>query len=219
MSLAHLANLIIHVGAGTVALMIGFFLLTSRKGTPKHRRWGRNFCYFTLLVCLSAAIGTIFFRFIPLFAVLTVLVTYQLVSGWRSIYTQDLGPSAIDGAWTLFALMFSGTLVPILLAAPTGVDIVVYSSLGALFAILTYDSIRWLFPRSWFRTLWRYEHSYKLIASLFAMLSALIGNVVRVGQPWSQIAPSAVGVLVIFYFFYRLYRQDSTRFAVSAARA
>lgn len=215
MSPIHLANLIVHIGAGTIALTIGFFLLASRKGTAKHRRWGRNFCYFTLLVCLSAAVGTVFFRFIPLFAVLTVLVPYQLVSGWRSVYTKDLGPSVIDGAWTFVALTLSGALVPILLASPAGGNIVVYSSLGALAAILTYDTVRWLFPRSWFRILWRYDHSYKLISSLFAMLSALIGNVVRVGQPWSQIAPSAVGMLTIFYFFYRLYRQDSTRLAAS----
>jgi uncharacterized membrane protein len=219
MSPTHLANLIVHIGAGAVALIIGFFLLAGRKGTAKHRRWGRIFCYFTLLVCLSAAVGTIFFRFIPVFAVLSVLVPYQLVSGWRSIYTQGLGPSAIDGAWTLVALLFSVALVPILLADPDGGNIVVYSSLGALATILAYDTVRWLFPRRWFPTIWRYEHSYKLIASLFAMLSALIGNVVRIGQPWSQIAPSAVGMLIIFYFFYRLYRQDLTRPTAPAARA
>jgi hypothetical protein len=28
-------------------------------------------------------------------------------------------------------------------------------------------------------------------------LSAFVGNVVRWGQPWSQIAPSVLGVLVI----------------------
>lgn len=208
MSPAHWANLIVHVGAGAIALAIGFFLLASRKGTARHRRWGRKFCYFTLVVCLSAAVGTIFFRFIPLFAVLTILVPYQLVSGWRCIYTQDRGPSAIDGAWTFIALVFAVALVPILLAAPGGGKIVVYSSLGALAAILLYDTARWLFPRRWFGTLWRYEHSYKVISSLFAMLSALVGNVVRVGQPWSQVAPSALGMLAVVYIFYRLHRQN-----------
>jgi uncharacterized membrane protein len=218
MSPTHLANLIIHVAAGSVALAIGFFLLASRKGTARHRRWGRNFCYFALLVCISAAAGTIFFRFIPVFAVLTVLVPYQLISGWRSIYTQALGPSMTDAALTLVALIFSIALIPILLASATGKTIVVYSTLGGLAAILLYDSVRWLFPRQWFRTLWRYEHSYKLISSLFAMLSALVGNVVRVGQPWSQIAPSAVGMLAVLFFFYRIHRQDSDRLA-AAARA
>ncbi|MGA9335342.1 MAG: hypothetical protein WBV39_13775 [Rudaea sp.] len=218
MSPAHIANLTIHIGAGTVALAIGFFLLTTRKGTARHRRWGRIFCYFTLLVCLSAALGIVAFRFLPLFAVLAVLVFYQLVSGWRSVYTQDRGPAVIDGVWTVVAAAFAGALVPVLLSAPGGANITVYSSLGALAAILLYDTARWLFPRRWFRLLWRYEHSYKLIASIFALLSALIGNVVRIGQPWSQIAPSAAGLLIILWFFYRSYRQDPTILAASSAR-
>ena len=208
MSAAHWANLIVHVGAGTVALAIGSVLLYRRKGTAEHRRWGRIFCYFTLLVALSALMGTVLFRFIPLFAVLTLLVPYQLVSGWRSVHTQARGPAAIDGVLTLVALASAAALVPVLLAHPAGRGIVVYSSLGALGMNLAYDTLRWLFPRRWFATLWRYDHSYKLIASFFGMLSALVGNVVRVGQPWSQIAPSAIGLLTVLYFFYRLSRRS-----------
>ena len=207
MSPAHITNLFVHVGAGTLALLIGFFLLATSKGTATHRRWGRTFAYLTLIVCLAAAVGTIFFRFIPLFAVLTLLVPYQLVSGWRSIYTKDRGPSMFDGMLTLIAFAFAVGLVPVLLSAASDKNVVVYSSLGALFGILTYDSLRWFFPRPWFQSIWRYDHIFKLTASLFAMLSALIGNVVRVGQPWSQIAPSAVGLLTICYFFFRLHRQ------------
>lgn len=213
MSFAHTANIAIHVAAGTVALAIGFGMLAKAKGTRTHRRLGRLFAYFTLAVCLTAVVGTVFFRFIPVFAVLSVLVPYQLVSGWRLAYTQERGPAPIDAAWTLTAAVFAAALTPTLLAQPAEAPIVVYSSLGALAAILAYDAVRWLFPRRWYRTLWRYEHAYKLIASIFAMLSALIGNVVRIGQPWSQIAPSAIGVAVILCFFVQLHRQDKKRLA------
>lgn len=209
MSPLHLANLAVHVAAGAVGLGIGFTMLARAKGTAAHRRLGRWFCYATLVVCASATVGSIFFRFIPVFAVLTVLVLYQLVSGWRSVYTQERGPSGIDAIWTLLAALCSIALVPAVLGA--GSDIVVRSSLGALATILTYDTVRWAFPRRWYRLLWRYEHGYKLIASIFAMLSAFVGNVVRVGQPWSQIAPSALGIMVILYFFYRIYREDKAR--------
>lgn len=204
----HFANIAVHVAAGSIGLGIGFTMLAKAKGTPAHRRLGRLFCYATLVVCGSATIGLVFFRFIPVFAVLTVLVLYQLVSGWRSVYTQQRGPSWLDAGWTLLAALCAAALVPTVLGASARPDIVVRSSLGALAAILAYDTIRWTFPRRWYRTLWRYEHGYKLIASIFAMLSAFVGNVVRVGQPWSQIAPSAIGVMVILYFFHRLYRED-----------
>lgn len=215
MSPLHFANIAVHVAAGAVGLGIGFTMLAKAKGTAAHRRLGRLFCYATLVVCGSATIGSIFFRFIPVFAVLTVLVLYQLVSGWRSVYTQDRGPAGIDAVWTLLAILCSIALVPAVLGA--GSDIVVRSSLGALATILAYDTIRWTFPRRWYRTLWRYEHGYKLIASIFAMLSAFVGNVVRVGQPWSQIAPSALGVMVILYFFHRIYREDKAGRALPAS--
>jgi uncharacterized membrane protein len=206
MSPAHIANLAVHVTAGTIALGIGFTMLAKAKGTPGHRRLGRIFGGFTLVVCVSAAIGTAFFRFVPIFAVLSVLVPYQLIGGWRAVYTKGRGPAWIDGCLTLLALAIAVWLVPAVQAHPAEAPVVVRSSLGALAAILLYDGARWLFPRRWHRTLWRYEHGYKLIASIFAMLSALVGNVVRVGQPWSQIAPSAIGMLVIAWYFFRIHR-------------
>lgn len=209
MTSAHLANLIVHVGAGSIALGIGFYILSQTKGTPEHRRLGRLFAGFTLVVSLSAIVGTLFFRFVPIFAVLSLLVPYQLVGGWRSIYTRSRGPQWIDAGLTLLALAIAVWLVPIVLAHPSQSPIVERASLGALGALLVYDAARWVFPRGWHRRLWRYEHSYKLIASIFGMLSALVGNVIRAGQPWSQIAPSAAGMLVIVYFFFRIQRMRS----------
>ena len=219
MSPAHLTNLGIHVAAGTIALAIGFTMLAKAKGTAWHRRMGRLFCCFTLVVSFSAVVGTIFFRFVPIFAVLSVLVPYQLIGGWRCVYTRGRGPAPIDAVFTLVALAFSIGLIPALQAHPTEAPVVVYSSLGALATILAYDAVRWVFPRRWYRSLWRYEHGYKLIASVFAMLSALVGNVVRMGQPWSQIAPSAVGMIVIVYFFWQLRRQDKRRRVIAGSGA
>jgi uncharacterized membrane protein len=206
MNEAHLANLAVHIGCGTVALALGFHILSKAKGTALHRRRGRVFIYFTGAVCASAAVGSAFFRFIPVFAVLSILVPYQLVGGWRSAMTREAGPQAFDALWTALALAVSTAIAPLLVNSPTGWGIVAASTLGALFAVLLYDIARWLFPRRWFRSLWIYEHSYKLIASQFGMLSALIGNVVRIGQPWSQIAPSVVGLMVVGYFFWKLGR-------------
>lgn len=106
--------------------------------------------------------------------------------------------------------------VPIALHAG-GAQSLVYGALGGLSTVLLYDSIRWLFPRRWLGTLWRYEHSYTLIASMFGMLSALIGNVVRFWQPWAQILPLMIGMATIAYFFIRLRQQDAARRTRAAA--
>lgn len=66
---------------------------------------------------------------------------------------------------------------------------------------------RWCLPRRWFASIWPYDHAYKLTASLFGLLSAFVGNVVRIGQPWSQIAPSAIGLLTILFVFVQMRRR------------
>jgi hypothetical protein len=218
MTPAHLANLAIHVGAGTAGLALGFLILAQPKGTARHRRLGRWFCIATLVVSCSALAGLVLFRFVPLFAILTVLVPYQLVAGWHAARTRENGPDALDAAWTLFAAVATLLLLPALAGPAGATPVVVHASLAGLALLLAYDTVRWLFPRRWFARLWRYEHAYKLISSIFGMLSALVGNVVRAWQPWSQLLPSLAGAVVILYFMYRLLRQDMARRAGPAMR-
>lgn len=206
----HLINLVSHIGAGIAAISLGFLLLASAKATLFHRQRGRVFVALTVVVCVTGGVGNVFFRFMPLFAVLTVLVAYQLLSGWHVIYTKAVGPNWIDAFLAVCAASWAMFLIPLLLgpgsvnrgAAPT----VVYSSLGALVFLLAYDTARWCFPRHWHASLWRYEHIFKLVSSLFAMLSAATGNLVRFGQPWSQLAPSVLGMMTIVWFVWRDWR-------------
>lgn len=204
----HLLNLALHIGAGIAAMGIGFLILAAAKGTPTHRARGRLFVGLTAAVCASGAIGTVFFRFIPLFAVLTVLVSYQLASGWHVVFTRASGPNRVDAFLTLCAGGWALYLIPVLLSSGMNASdaSVIYSTLGALFVLLAYDLARWCFPRRWHAALWRYEHIYKLVSSLFGMLSAATGNLVKAGQPWSQLLPSVMGAIVIVWLFRRTAR-------------
>jgi uncharacterized membrane protein len=200
MSLPHLLNLLIHILAGGLAIVLGLYLLAMPKGGAPHRRRGRVFVALTLVVCSTAAIGNAVFRFMPLFAVLTLLVSYQLLSGWHLIATRAGGPDAFDAALLLGAAAIAAMLARQLFVAGamTAADaLVLYSTLAAISTLLAYDAARWLFPRRWHAVLWRYEHIYKMLGSLFGMLSAAVGNTVRAGQPWSQLLPSALGLAVI----------------------
>ena len=209
MSQPHLFNLAVHILAGSLAIVLGLYLLAVAKGTPQHRRRGRWFAWLTLVVCATAALGNLLFGYRPVFAVLTVLVLYQLLSDWRAVHTRDTGPEAIDGTMTAIALACGLLILASLRQDRSGQQvIVVLSSLGGLATILIYDSARWLFPHRWHGALWRYEHIYKLLASLFAMLSAAAGNLLRVGQPWTQLAPSVLGLLCIVWCWRRQYERE-----------
>lgn len=210
----HLANIAIHVTAGSIALAVGFLILFREKGTTAHKRLGTAFIWLTLVVCATAAVGTIFFRFIPAFAVLSLLVPYQLLGGWRVARAQGAGPSLVDAAALLAAVSIALPLSIEVLDRPGRLTTVDYSAVAALWLILVYDAVKWIFPRRWHHSLWQFEHAYKMTASVFAMLSALTGNVVRVGQPWSQMLPSVIGLVVIAYFFLRLARKRGRSAAI-----
>jgi uncharacterized membrane protein len=210
----HLLNILVHILAGSAAIVLGLYLLGKPKDAVLHRRRGRVFVLLTLVVCLSAGIGNAVFRFLPLFAVLTVLVSYQLLSGWHVIYTRAAGPDALDAALLLGAAAIGAMLVRRLFAdgAMVGASAsVLYSTLAAVLFLLAYDAARWRFPRHWHAVLWRYEHIYKILGCLFGMLSAAVGNTVRVGQPWPQLAPSVVGLVTVVWCIVRTHRKTRVR--------
>jgi len=212
-SALHATNLAVHIAAGAVAMAIGVALVARAKGTRWHLRAGAWYARFAIVVSASAAVGTLAFRYIPLFATLTVLTMYQLFSGWRDARRKAAPPAGIDLVAALVAIGFAAAIVPTLLGGPhigSSTPVVVFSTLGALGMLVIYDLARFAFPSGWHARLWRYSHTYKLISSLAAMMSALAGNVVRAGQPWSQIAPSAIGMIAILWMFVVIARKRAT---------
>lgn len=210
MTLPHLLNLTVHIGAGALAIVLGAVILLLRKGDDHHRRRGRWFGRLTVLVVLSAALGLAAFRFLPLFAVLTVLVGYQLVSGWRVTQTQARGPARLDVGITIGTALLAVPLASIAFTAAPQSRAVVLGSIGALALVLTYDVLRLAFPTAWHRTAWPLEHIYKLNGALFGMISAFVGNTVRAWHPWSQLLPSIVGSVVIAVLIVRQLRHPIT---------
>jgi uncharacterized membrane protein len=203
----HLLNIAFHIACGTAAMAIGFLILAADKGTARHRRLGRRFAWLTLAVCGSAVIGNLLFRFIPLFAILTVLVLYQLLGAWRAVHTKAKGPQVLDAGMTACAAVAALMLAPMVTAAQGGSAAVMHSTLAALVVVIGYDSCRWWFPAHWHAALWRYEHVYKAVATLFGMLSAASGNLIRVGQPWPQLLPSMLGMATIAWMMWRTWRR------------
>lgn len=206
MSLSHWLNLAAHVGAGGLAILLGFAVLARTKGDATHRRWGLLFVRLTTVVVATAAVGLAVFRWMPLFAVLTLLVGYQLLGGWRAAHTREAGPQRIDLAFSLLAVALAAVLVPAALRDPGVSRAVVIGSCSALGMVLSYDFFRLFAPARWHAAAWRYEHLYKMNAALFGMISAFVGNTVRTWQPWSQLLPSAIGILAIVVQAWRLAR-------------
>jgi hypothetical protein len=80
---------------------------------------------------------------------------------------------------------------------------VIYSTLGSLMCVATYDLARFAFPKRWFAKLWLHEHLVKMIGAYTAVVSAFSGTVLGAWQPYSQLVPSLLGTgLQIGYVLY-----------------
>lgn len=207
MSAAHALTLALHIGAGSAALLLGVVLLVQGKGTARHRRWGRVFGVLACVVCVSAMVSLAVFGYRPLFAVLTLTVAYQVWGGWRAVRWRGNGPNRLDAGVTLLA----GIGCAMLWSNTQAWDMPGLGALAWLVLVLLYDAARWAFPHRWFITLWQYEHAGKWIACVSGMASAMLGNVWRSGQPWSQLLPSLAGVGLMAWTCFRLRQRDVAR--------
>lgn len=209
----HLSNIIIHVISGTLALIVGFLILLKRKGTCLHIKLGYFFVYCMLVVVTTGAFGVIVFKRNLFLLLITILAAYNTYSGFRILkeksnrfYIKDL--LAMLGALAtalifIYYLKFIGFYWN---------PAVIYSGVGYLLLVVSYDVFRYCIPISRYGNLWRYEHSSKMISAMGALLSAFVGTLLPDYKPYSQILPSLLMTMLMIFFnikiYFRLKRQD-----------
>jgi hypothetical protein len=200
-SLPHTVNVAIHVLFGTLALLLGLIPLMTQKGGRVHVRYGRWFLLCLIVVIATAVLGTVVFGFRAFLAVITMLAAYEGWSGYRVFSIRSTGPRFLDGLISLIALA-SVVLFLIYLHKVhlPWAPVVIYSTLGALVGVATYDLVRFALPRGWLAKSWLYEHLIKMIGAYTAVVSAFSGTVLERWQPYSQMAPSIAGTIAMIGF-------------------
>lgn len=83
--------------------------------------------------------------------------------------------------------------------------LIIYSTVGTLLLVISYDFIRYFIPTSRYGGLWFYEHIFKMIGAFTALLSAFSGTVFNNYQPYSQFLPSVFGTVlqigfIVYYY-------------------
>ncbi|AZA89690.1 Uncharacterised protein [Chryseobacterium nakagawai] len=202
----HVSNIIIHVISGTIALIVGFLILFRTKGTPMHIKLGYLFIYCMMVVVTTGAFGVIVFKRNLFLLLITILAAYNTYSGFRILkektnrfYWKDV--LAMLGALTI-ALVFMYYLKFI---GFYWNPVVIYSGVGYLLLVVSYDVFRYCIPASRYGNLWRYEHSSKMISAMGALLSAFIGTLFPDYKPYSQILPSLLMTLLMIFFNIKIY--------------
>ena len=203
MEILHKSNIILHVLTGTVALVLGIVALLSIKGGKVHNKSGRLFLTLISVVILTGLIGVFIFGRNVFLLVITILSGYVSFSGYRILKFKTNTPLLID---IMIAIISVLVLVYFLYYIESiGMiwsPIVIYSTVGALTFVISYDFMRYLIPTKKYKKykIWLYEHIYKMTSAFAALLSAFSGTVLEEYQPHSQYLPSLLGLLIVIGF-------------------
>lgn len=201
----HVTNMMVHVIAGTLALMAGLVALIVKKGQRWHRLMGRFFLYLMVVVIFTALVGVFLFGRNTFLLVITVLSGYLAYSGYRVLKTKAKPMRLFDVAIALLALVaVSYFLYYFYLIGLIWSPVIIYSTVGYLLLILVYDFAKFLMLAGYREQSWIYEHILKMTSAFSGLLSAFAGTLFSQYQPYSQFIPSILGTIIAIVFMLRV---------------
>ncbi len=199
----HTLNIAIHISAGALALVLGIIPLLSRKGGRWHRLTGWLFVVSGFVVLTCAIIGVGLYPQPGALVMATLSAAYQYISGLRALPRFRQTPGWLDMGLALAVLAACGALLTHMTSGSASWPPVVgYTTLGFLSLMAFYDLSRPLWRHVW-QSIRAVDHGLKMTGTYFAFASAGLGNLLRGGQPWSQILPSVIGLIVMLLLLVR----------------
>lgn len=199
----HMLNVFVHVGFGTLAILLGLVQFMTRKGGRAHRWIGRAYLGLFIIVICTAMLGSIAFGFRAFLAALTLSAGYWLISGLRVLKIRETGPRPVDNIAALIFMGLAAALATYMIGAPEQSTMAAYIALANVVSVCLYDLARNINARAWLNRSWLNEHIYKMIGSHAALLSAAGGNLFLNLQPWSIFLPTTVSLILIAFFILR----------------
>lgn len=198
---AHTLNIYLHVGVGSLAIILGLTQLLNQKGGFLHRKVGKLFFKCFGIVIATATLGVFLFEFRAFLAVLTIAAGYSGLSGYRVLKLKGSRPQTFDNmAAALGLVACCGFIFAVEHFQLSFSKATIYATLSGLAITCLYDVARNLFPSGFLQRTWINEHIVKMIGALSGLLSAASGNVLPSFGAVSQLAPTVICSLLIVFF-------------------
>ncbi len=209
------AILILHILAGSIALLSGPLAIAFKHGGELHRIAGKIFFFAMQTVAVSAIIVGLAHKNYFLFIV-AIFSAYLVSTGYRILYLKKLDkgqkPQTIDwiisGTMLFFSFVFIGWGA--FLAFKANSFSLVFFTFGGISFWLVQSDRKLYAAKNLEKNYWLFTHIVKMIAALIAAFTAFL--VVNIQfQPgfilW--VAPSILGGFVIRYFTSRYRKKIS----------
>ncbi len=206
------ALLIIHIAAGTTALLVGLVPMFSQKGNSLHRRTGLVYVWCMIIVAVTASMlcGLQPFRMFRLFlAGIAVFSFYLCITGWRATKQKKGLYTSFDKVLAYVTLLSGGAMVAfgVYLLVLNGLQFfpIVFAFFGVLTSRFALEDVRKL-GKPAEKQHWFFRHFIRMggsyIATFTAALVTNIGRFAPANAPeWVNtvvwIAPAVVGGLLI----------------------
>ena len=148
-NLFHSTNIVIHITAGSIALLLGIIALCTKKGKKIHVKSGGWFLVCLAIVIATGLLGVFVFGRNTFLLVITVLAGYYGFSGYRSLQNKSNKPKRLDMLVAMVSL--SAVFFFLYYFKTIGMiwsPVIIYSTVGTLLFVITYDFIRYLIPGS-----------------------------------------------------------------------
>lgn len=215
---------VLHIAAGSLALLTGLGAMLSRKGALWHRRWGKAYFWSMATITGSGLIMSVMHQLTFLFMV-SVFSFYLCFAGYRALYVRKPGQQAraIDYGAVALALLAATGFIAWSLDPAADLRLVARVFAGILAALSLFDLYRFIRPSAE-RMAWRYAHMVRFLAAYIATTTAFaVVNLDFLPPLVVWLTPSVLGTAGIgaWVTYYRI--QDARRprapTAASAATA
>src|SRR5262245_41390862 len=104
----HHTNILLHIIAGSAALLLGLAAMLTSKGGRIHRKCGRLFLRLMIVVIITGLAGVFVFHRNSFLLVITALSGYFGFSGYRVLCNRDNRPRTLDISIAILALASTG---------------------------------------------------------------------------------------------------------------
>jgi uncharacterized membrane protein len=191
--------LILHIVAGSSALLTGSVSMISKKGDRMHKRFGKIFFYSMMVVSFSAFFLSVI-KGILFLTLVGIFVFYQTYSGLRAIRNKSLRHNLLDGA-----IIFTAFVNGIVMLYTRNIVLAVF---GGITMILMFTEIRIFVANKQNKELprltWLTKHLGMMIGSYIGTLTAFLVVNISFEPGWIiWLAPSVVFVPLMQYWTWK----------------
>jgi len=168
--------LAIHIFCGGTSLLIGFYILISRKGNKRHKNAGTIYFYAMLVTALAAIVLAYLHPSYFLF-IIGIFTSYMLLTGKRYLRKKSqFDVKQIDWLLSLTMLLFGAVLIALgcynmILGNYFGFVHLIFGGFSCLFVYQDYINFK---GRSRVINYWLVTHLQRMIGSYIASVTAFI---------------------------------------------